>query len=267
MTAGRPGPVANASGARSGPIPNAYRQQPLRSLYRLARAHRGGGYLFTTRISDPIGSWFAAVAMRFGIHPTVITLTNLALALIASAIVITQADKLQSGWTPGLMALLLWQLAYIFDCADGQIARATGKTSSFGARVDVLVDYLVYAIVSAALMSVLAQRADPPVALIAFVATLWPLGILIFMLARNDGNRGHSFTQRGGVVTAVKLIGDNGFILLVVGLWLFLHPQSIVIPVAAIGAIHACFLVASIAREAYLSMRVGAALDRPEEEW
>ncbi len=40
----------------------------------------------------------------------------------------------------GLVALLAWQLAYAFDCADGQLARVTGRTSSAGARVDVLCD-------------------------------------------------------------------------------------------------------------------------------
>ncbi len=266
MTSERNVPGASASLAVNGSTPRDYRSESLGDLYRLAYAHRGSGYLFTRRVNDPLGSWVAAVAIRFDIHPTLVTITDLGLAIVASTFVITQADHLHSGWAPGLVALLLWQLSYILDCADGQIARATGKTSSFGARVDVLVDFLVYAIVISALMTVLTQRADPPVALVVFGAILWPLGILIYMLARNDGNRGHSFTQRGGVVAVIKLIGDNGFILLVMGLWLFVHPQSIVIPVATICAVNACFLVASIGREAYLSMHVGSGLDRREEE-
>lgn len=243
-----------------------YRSESFGDLYRLARVHRGGGYLFTRRVNDPLGSWVAAVAIRFDIHPTLVTITDLGLAIVASTFVITQADHLHSGWAPGLVALLLWQLTYILDCADGQIARATGKTSSFGARVDVLVDFLVYATVISALMTVLTQRVDPPVALIVFGAILWPVGILTFMLAKNDGNSGHSFTQRGGLVALVKLIGDNGFILLVLGMWLFFHPQSIVIPVATVCVVNACFLIASIGREAYLSMHVSSSLDRREEE-
>lgn len=257
---------ASASLALNGSAPRDCRSESLVNLYRLARAHRGGGGLFTTRVSDPLGSWVAAVAIRFHIHPTVVTITDLGLAIVASTLVITQADHLQSGWAPGLVALLFWQLAYVLDCADGQIARATGKTSSFGARVDILVDFLVHMTVISALMTVLTQRVNPPVALIVIGAIVWPLGILIFMLARNDGNKGHSFTQRGGVVSVVKLMRDHGVRLLVVGLWLFVHPHSIVIPVAAICAVNAGFLVASIAREAYLSMHVGSALDRPEEE-
>lgn len=266
MTSGREVQEASASLALDGSAPKDHRGETLGDLYRLARAHRGGGYLFTTRVSYPLGSWVAAVAMRFGIHPTLVTIIDLGLAIIAGTFVIAQADHLHSGWAPGLVALLLWQLVYILDCADGQVARATGKTSSFGARVDVLVDFLVYAIVISALMTVLTQRIDPPVALVVFGAILWPLGILMYLLVRNDGNTGHSFTQRGGVVALIKLVGDNGFILLVLGLWLFVHPQSIVIPVAAICAVNACFLVASIGREAYLSMHIGSGLDHPEED-
>ena len=265
MTSGRDRPGASASLARNDSAPRDWRSESLGSLYRLARTYRGGGELFTTRVSDPLGSWVAAVAIRFHIHPTVVTITDLGLAIVASTLVITQADHLQSGWAPGLVALLFWQLVYILDCADGQIARATGKTSSFGARVDVLVDFLVQITIVAALMTVLTQRVTPPVALVVFGSIVWPLGILIFILARNDGNKGHSF-KRGGVVSVVKLIRDNGVRLLVVGLWLFFHPQSIVIPVAAISAVNACVLVACIGREAYLSMHVGSDLDPIEEE-
>ena len=75
-------------------------------------------------MSDPLGSWVAALAIRFHIHPTVVTTTGLGLAVIASTVVITQAQQLHPGWAPGLVAVLFWQLVYILDCADGQIARA-----------------------------------------------------------------------------------------------------------------------------------------------
>jgi phosphatidylglycerophosphate synthase len=266
MNSGQDVREADTAIGQNGSAPRDHRSQSLRDLYRLARARSSGGYLFTTYVSDRLGSWFAAVAIRFHIHPTVVTLTDLGLAIVASTFVITQAPHLQSGWVPGLAALLLWQLAYILDCADGQVARVTGKTSSFGARVDVLVDFLVYAIVFSALVTVLTQRVELPVALVVLGAIVWPVGLLTFILAGRDGNEGHSFSPRGGVFGVIKLIGDNGFVLLVMGLWLFVHPQSIVIPVAAICAVNACFLVASIAREAYLSVRIGSGVGRRAEE-
>lgn len=231
-------------------------QNTLRTMYRIAAANQSSTGLFTTKVNDPFASCLAAVAMRFGIHPTVLSLSNMALAVVASAVVILQADSLQSPWLPGLGALVLWQLAYTLDCADGQLARATGKTSSFGARTDVLVDFLANAVVIAALLTVVVQQVDVPVPVLVIAAAMWPSSLLIYLLVRLDGNHGHSFTQRrGAAIATVKLIRDDGFILLAAGAWLFVDPTTVVIPVAAFCAAQSTFLLVSIAREAYLSIR------------
>ncbi len=217
-------------------------------------------------MNDPLGSWVAAVAMRFGVHPTVVTAANLGLALIAGVIVIARAEQLHPGWVPGVLAMLLWQLAFIFDCADGQVARATGKTSSFGARVDTLVDFFVHAIVICALASVIAAQTNLPGAVIVGLGIFWPVNLLICALARADGNIGHSFTGREGIAAVIKLGRDTGFVLLVIGVWLTAHPQTIVVPAVAFAAFNATFLLASIGREAYLSMRQPTEPGRSEKE-
>lgn len=255
MTSGRHVPGADASRVLDSSAPIEARCASLTELYRVARAHRGGGLLCTRRVHDPLGSWAAAVAIRFHIHPTIVTLTGLVLALGASTLVIAQADHLRAGWLPGLLALVLWQLSYILDCADGQVARATGKKSDFGARVDLLVDFLVQGGVICALIAVLAQRADLPASLLAACAILWPVNLFIWVLVRSDGNAGRLFSRGGNIVTVIKMVRDTGFILFVVGMWLLVAPQSIVVPVVAITAVNASYLLASIGREAYMSMR------------
>ena len=227
----------------------------LTHLYRVARTHRGGGDLFTEHVSDPLGSWIAAIAIRFGIQASIVTLVDLLLALSAAAIVIAQVDHAHPLWLPGLVAFVLWQLAYVLDCADGQVARATGKQSDFGARVDVLVDFFVHGAIICSLITVIARWSDAPAALLAACAALWPVNLLICVLARTDGNIGHSFTQSGGIVTVIKLARDTGFILFATGVWLLIAPHSIFFLVVAITAFNAFFLLASIGREAYLSIR------------
>ncbi|MGH3718870.1 MAG: CDP-alcohol phosphatidyltransferase family protein [Pseudonocardiaceae bacterium] len=231
------------------------RHASLMHLYRVSRAHSGGGDLFTKHVSDPLGSWIAAIAIRFGIQPSVVTLADLLLALSATAVVVSHADQAHQWWLPGLVAFVLWQLAYVLDCADGQVARATGKQSDFGARVDVLVDFFVHGAIICSLIAVTARWSDSSVALLAACAVLWPVNLLIGVLARTDGNIGHSFTRRGGIVAIIKLGRDTGFILFVTGTWLLIAPRSILFLVVAITVFNAFFLLASIGREAYLSMR------------
>jgi phosphatidylglycerophosphate synthase len=228
-----------------------------RELYRLASAHRADNYLFSERVHEPLGSCVAALAIRARVHPTVLTLANLVLAIATSALVIARAGDAQPCWLPGVAGFVGWQLAYVLDCADGQVARATGKTSSFGARVDLLADVLGHALIISALLTVVTRRTELPATVLVLGGMLSVLGILVYALARADGNDGHSFTRRGGVVAVLKLVGDHGFLLFVLGGWLFVAPHTVLVPVAVVYAANLCFLLASIGREAYLSMRPG----------
>lgn len=266
MTTRPPVPPAAASRVLVDTRPNEYRRSSFRDLYRLAAAHRSGGDLFTRRVNDPLGSWAAAVAIRFGLHPTIVTGINLTIALGAGGVIIARAEQLHAGWFPGLLALLCWQLSFILDCADGQVARATGKATSFGARLDTLVDLLVHGVVICSLATVVAAQSDLPSAILVGLGIFWPVNLLVYALARADGNIGHSFTRREGIVAVIKLGRDTGFVLLVVGIWLFVHPESIVFPIMAFAAFNACLLLANIAREAYLSMRQTSVFPHPEEE-
>ena len=224
--------------------------------YRRARAHRGDGDLFTRLVNDRLGWSVAAVGIRLGIHPTVITLGNLSLAMIGSIAVITHAGQAHSWWAPGLIAFIAWQLAYVLDCADGQVARATGKKSEFGARVDILADFSVQSSIICSLVSVITHTSDGSMILLALFATTWPVNLITWVLTRADGNVEHSLVRtKSGVISVVKLARDYGFVVLVFSGWVVVAPQSLIIPVIAFTCVNVVFLAASIAREAWLSMR------------
>src|SRR5207244_9637763 len=83
----------------------------------------------------------------------------------------------------GLGALVLWHVAYALDCADGQLARVTGQSSSEGARVDVLCDVALQIGLVAAVSTVAAHYAPRPApALIAAFAGTWMVNLITSIL-------------------------------------------------------------------------------------
>ena len=223
--------------------------------YSAARQARSGGFLYSQTVSDRLGTVVAAIGMRLGAHPTYLTLVNLVLGIGGSALVIAGRSADRIG--PLLVAgVLLWQVAYIFDCADGQLARATGKTSAYGGSVDTFVDVAVQISVVVAVSSVILFRHEGPALLVAFFASAWWLNFVTFLLARGDDQASHSLiTRRSALVSAAKLLRDYGFLILVLGTWLLASPSTLLVPVMAVTATNLVLLAAYIARAAVLSVR------------
>src|SRR5436305_2089535 len=90
-----------------------------------------GGPWPTWYVCQPAGGVIAFAGSRLRLTPNVITRLALTLGLAGSAALATSHFVLAG-------SLLL--IAFIFDCADGQLARATGQTSPRGAWLDVMSD-------------------------------------------------------------------------------------------------------------------------------
>src|SRR4051794_18702555 len=90
-----------------------------------------GGPWPTWYICQPAGGVVAFFASRIGLTPNVVTGLALALGLAGTAALATSHFLLAGS------ALVT---AFIFDCADGQLARSTGRTSPRGAWLDVMAD-------------------------------------------------------------------------------------------------------------------------------
>ena len=220
-----------------------------------ARQARGGGFFYTRTVSDRLGTVVAAIGMRLGAHPTYLTLANLVLGIGGSVAVM-------AGRSPGRTALLLvtgvvlWQAAYVFDCADGQLARATGKTSAYGGAVDIFVDVAVQISVVVAVSSVILPRHEIPGLLVVLFASAWCLNFVTFLLAKGEDQVSHSLiTRRSALVSVAKLLRDYGFVILVLGTWLLASPSTLLVPAIAVTATNLVLLVGYIARTASLSLR------------
>jgi len=108
----------------------------------LESAVKGSDGFFTTFFVSPYSKYIARWAGWRGISPNTVTVFSMALGILA-------ATGFALGTRPGLIAgAVLLQLAFTFDCVDGQLARYTRQFSTMGAWLDSVFDrgkeYVVY---------------------------------------------------------------------------------------------------------------------------
>jgi phosphatidylglycerophosphate synthase len=218
-------------------------------------ARRRGGGLFTEAVNQRIGAHMAVAAHRAKLPPTALTLTNLVLGLAAAVLIIGTHGRLPAA-VVGLSALVLWQVAYSLDCADGQLARVTGRGSPAGARVDVLCDVALQISLVAAVSSVAVQyEPAPPAWLIAAFAGTWMVNLVTSIL--QQGESAASLVGGSSLpVRVVKLIRDYGAVVTAVAIVLALVPHWTAWLMVAFTVVNGAFLLASIAASARASLRV-----------
>lgn len=222
------------------------------------RVNKGGG-LFSEATGQWIGAVLAATGHRLGLSPTVLTLTNLVIGLTTSVTVVVLAEPVAAGtvpaWWVGVLALVGWQLAYAFDCADGQLARATGQTSAAGARTDILCDVASQIALFTALAAVAtAQRPATPVWLVTAFAGTWMVNLVTSAL--QSGSLAASMVpSRSLPVRVAKLVRDPGAVFFVAALILLFAPAAMFWFLVAFTVVNGGFLFASIVFAAARGLR------------
>jgi phosphatidylglycerophosphate synthase len=126
---------------------------------RLDSAVKATDGFFTTFFVSPYSKYIARWAARRGLNPNQVTTFSMLVGIAA-------AVAFAFGTRPGLIAgAVLLQVAFTFDCVDGQLARYTHTFTKLGAYLDSVFDrgkeYVVFAG-----LAVGASRAGDP---------LWPL--------------------------------------------------------------------------------------------
>ena len=213
------------------------------------RVNRGGG-LFSEAISQRLGARIALWAFRRRLAPTVLTVANLGLSVLVSAVVVAAALPVADGRVPfltiGLLALVGWQAAYALDCADGQLARVTGQTSAAGARVDILCDVAAQiALVAALSATAEAQLPEIPAWLLAAFAGTWMVNLVASVL-QSGPQAASMMTSTSLPIRVVKLVRDYGAVIAAAGLVLTVTPSWTIWYVAAFTLVNGGFLGASI---------------------
>jgi phosphatidylglycerophosphate synthase len=227
-------------------------------LHRVREFHaryRGPQGLFFIRlVNHPLGSVLGVLLSPTRVSPNMVTVAGLIAHLAGAAVVV--ALPAPAPLLGALAVMLLWQLAFSLDCADGQLARARGAASSFGAWFDQLVDVLSHSAVYAALAVFLARALQLDAAFAAGAATLavaasllqvfstWQRGALI-----GGGPPGGA---AGGVgrrlLYGFRHLLDYGAFVFVAAL-LLTWPIALASFLAAMAGVHLLYVAAQLALE------------------
>lgn len=118
-----------------------------------------GGGLFTRIFSQRLGAVIAYCGLFAGVSPNLLTAFALGASLAGSVLFAFGA----SGLEVTLTSALLYQLAYGFDCSDGQLARASKRSSKFGGWLDVMADLIALLVMAFSILYWLIANIDGPV--------------------------------------------------------------------------------------------------------
>jgi phosphatidylglycerophosphate synthase len=213
---------------------------------------RGGGPL-TVALSQRAGAHLCVPAYRLGLHPRVLTLGGLVCGTAGAVLVLLGGARPHTD----LVAVLLWQLAYCLDCADGQLARYTGRAGKAGARLDVMCDLAVHAAVVVAI-TVSTVRHDPatPTWLTSAFACAVMINLCGSVLVPSGPAAGSLSPGRNrGLRRAGSLIVDYPVFLSAYAGFAVFVPGSLDLFLAAVLAISCLLLAVRLGRAAQVSVR------------
>ncbi len=115
------------------------------------------------------------ISVKMGVHPNYITILGFLITIFTGFLYARGAFRL---------AALLLLIAGVLDAVDGDVARLTGKKSSFGALLDSALDRLSEAVIFGGLLYY--YRADIQAIILIFVS--FTLGFMVsYLRARGEG--------------------------------------------------------------------------------
>ena len=136
----------------------------IRRLYTRERA-----LLWSYAVNYRIGAMVALALLPTRVSANTVTVGALVVNVVGAALVLL-IDPPSSAVAIAAV-LVVWQIAYSLDCADGLLARARGQASAFGAWLDQVADFVGHTVTFGSL-AVFVARALPfsPAEAAAFAA-------------------------------------------------------------------------------------------------
>jgi phosphatidylglycerophosphate synthase len=224
--------------------------QGVRGAYaRLARAQKSGAGVpwYMRVVNRRLGRILAAVAAQTRATPDHMTAISF-LSFLAGAALLALVEPSAA---VAVAAMLLLQIGFAFDSADGQLARLRGGGSPAGEWLDHVVDSARHLLFHVAVLIGLYRFADVPDAVLLiplafalFSTVRFFAQILAEQLARRDPVAGPESVPRFGVW--IQAPADTGLLNVVVLLWAWTTPFLWVY--GAMAALNGLLLAATAVR-------------------
>jgi len=127
----------------------------IRRVYRTSK--KAQDIAWNVYVARPCAAVMVAMLRRTPLTPNQVTILGVGVFAFCVAALILWRD-----WTGFFVAALILEFAYFIDCADGQLARLTGKTSEIGAYFDFLIDeFKALLLVGAVAIRVWLETSEP----------------------------------------------------------------------------------------------------------
>jgi phosphatidylglycerophosphate synthase len=216
---------------------------------------RSGTTLYSWHVNYRLGALVARPLLSTRATPNQLTLLAM-LVNLAASVYVGLAGR--ASLAVAAVALVGWQLGYALDCADGQLARARGASSPFGAWLDQCADFVSHVAVLTAMAVVLSHApwmTAPRAAALAGIVGGANLFVLFATSQYNSllGETGdverHADRGRRGWLRrfeGLRELTDYGAFALVAALCLP-WPHALLVVVVAAGMFHAAAVVGQIA--------------------
>lgn len=142
---------------------------------RLESMRRPADYPLTIALINPLNRKLVGPLHRMGVSPTAVTLASFGLAILAGVALFLASGRIL--WACVAAPLLVF-LSHVCDALDGDLARYSGRKSTFGAALDPILDRAGEVIYILAVALGLSSRLpDPTVWMAAMVCIS---GILVY---------------------------------------------------------------------------------------
>ena len=127
---------------------------------------------FNIYLARPVAALVVAALRNTRVTPNQVSFVSIAVFALAMVALVGLP-----GWVGLWLGVVGVELSYVFDCADGQLARVTGRTSAVGAQLDFLMDELkAYLLVAAVAARWSLHDGGGTLALLMGIATLVVVG-------------------------------------------------------------------------------------------